>query len=207
MASWRLSCADADLTSTMKWITPEADRERLAIHRGLSGAEAQHGSPAGGARPGGHGREALARLRAQVPPDPRREHPHHRLVRCPANPARRRLCLPRRLADRPVGPAPLADALQRALTGGLRFGAGLAPLAGAVARFISVSRLERVVVAYDLHRCRHLAQGTPAHHGHRRPIHGAPRADDARAAGGRMAHHALRLDPGRAICPAACASS
>ena len=43
----------------------------------------------------------------------------------------------------------------------------------------------------------------PAHHGHRRPIHGAPRADDARAAGRRLAHHPLWLDPGRAVCPAA----
>src|ERR1017187_6908569 len=179
------------------------DREGVALHCGIPGPEAQHGPAARRARPGGHWREALARLCAQVSPDPRCEHPYHWFVRRTANPARRPLCLPWGLAHGSVGPAPLTDALQRTLPGGLHAGIGLASLAGTAAGHIPVSGLERFVVAHDLHRRRHLAQGPSAHHGHWRPIHGAPRADDARAARRRVADYPLRLDARSGVCPAA----
>src|ERR1035441_3751917 len=108
-------------------------REGLARHRGIPGPAAQHGPAARRVGAGGHGGEALARFRAQVSPDPRGEHPDHWLVRRAANPARGPLRLPRGLADGPLGPAPLADALQHAVAGGLHAGPGVASLAGAAA--------------------------------------------------------------------------
>ena len=96
------------------------EHERLEKNFRIPCVAAQHGPAAGGAGAGGHGRKALARLRAQIPPDAWRHGLHHRPVRRAANAARRRLCLPRRLADGPVGPTPIADAVQRPFPGRLR---------------------------------------------------------------------------------------
>src|SRR5205807_8636180 len=94
------------------------------------------------------------------------------------------------------------DAVQRSVTGRLYSGPGLASLAGFGAGRISVSGLERVIFADDVRGGGHFSGREPAHHGHWRAINGAPGADDAGTAGGRLADHPLRLDHGHRVRPA-----
>src|SRR6185503_9223721 len=115
------------------------------------------------------------------------------------NVARRALRLSRRLADRPLGPTPLAAAFQRALAGWLRFGFVLAALAGAGAGRFSVFGLERVVTADDVYRCGHIARSASAHDGHRRAVNDPSRAHDARPAIRGLAGRAVRLDVRRPV--------
>ncbi len=108
-------------------------------------------------------------------------------LRRAANVSRRDLRLSRRLAHRSLGTKKIPAAVQRDFNCRLHFGFGLAKLAGAAARLVFISRVERAVVAGDILRHRHFAAIQPPHDGRRRAIHDPPRADDARPARRRLA--------------------
>src|SRR5208282_2809528 len=161
-------------------------RESVAKHFRVSGVAAQHFVAARRARPCGHGRKTLARLRAQIHRNTWRQCSYYRPVRCAANFSGRDLRLSRRLVNGSVGTTARVAGVQRRVRGRLHSGSRVAALAGAVARFISVSGLERAVAADNVRRRRHLARTAPAHDGHRRAIPGTPCADDARPAHRRL---------------------
>src|ERR1051326_2558432 len=118
--------------------TPHDSKGFLAKHGGIPRAAAEHVVVARGAGAGADRRTAVVGVRAEIPRDTRRQRVGHRPVRRAANPARRALRLPRRLADRSLGPTPFAAVVQRAVGGRLLFGPAVATLAGLGAGRVSV---------------------------------------------------------------------
>src|SRR5262245_50107435 len=188
MKQWDAITHSTCLSTLLLSPTPFLFHEWPKVHRGLPRLEAKHRAPAGRARSRRHRRKTLARLRAKIPADPRRERLHHRTFRRSPNAPRRALCLSRRLADRPLGTTPLTDALQRAVAGGLPPRPGLASLASAGGGLVSVPRLERIFTADNLCRRGDLTACAATYDGHRHSIYGASGPNDDRSAGRRLAH-------------------
>src|SRR6266513_4604602 len=140
----------------------EAFHEHVAGDCAVPRVATKHLVAARSAPVGAHRRTALARFRAEVSRITRRGRFRHWTVRRAANAARRALRLSRRLADGPLGTAPLAALVQRAVTGRLRPSVVLAALARLGAGRVSVPGVERAVVAGDVHPRGHLAGGRPA---------------------------------------------
>src|SRR5437016_4475339 len=95
-----------------------------------------------------------------------------------------------------MGAAPFAHALQRTFPRWLQSRAGVAPLVGIGTGSVSLSGLERALLAYHFRRGRHFPPGAKAHDGGWHSIHGAAGSDDAGTAWRRMAHPALWLARG-----------